>query len=249
MSRRAGHEFGRVAALDSLHVAHLELHAASVLADPAEHAHGVADVEALLQHGHTVPDPGANPAAPVGELEIEKGASVATRAPLLARHREGRVDERARRELAHERATGHSGEKRPGATRAARPTVHPATPPRVSGAGSRARGDTNAHAPSSVVPDVNLAARQMSPAGCLQHSAARVIIDEDMRRWLPDRSPVANVVYPISAGARGRARGRRHAWRSGATSGSSAASRGPATGPVSVKSPRGPGRKGAAAPG
>ena len=110
---RAGNELGGISRLHALDVAHLELHAACVLAHAAEHAHRVADVEALLEHGHAVPHARTHPAALVGELQIEEWASVSARAPLLARHREGRVDERARRELAHERATGHCGEYRP----------------------------------------------------------------------------------------------------------------------------------------
>ena len=108
MSRRApGTNSARVAGIDALDVAHLELDLAGVLADAAEHAHGVADLEALLEHGHAVPHARTDAPALVGELEIEEWASVATRAPLLARHREGRIHEGARRELAHERATGH----------------------------------------------------------------------------------------------------------------------------------------------
>ena len=114
MSRRApGTNSAGIAGLDALDVAHLELDPAGVLAHAAEHAHRVADVEALLEHRHAVPHARTHPPALVGELEIEEWASVAARAPLLARHREGRVHERARRELAHERATGHCGEYRP----------------------------------------------------------------------------------------------------------------------------------------
>ena len=103
-----GYELGRVAGIDALDVAHLELDLAGVLAHAAEHAHGVADLEALLEHGDAVPHARTDTPALVGELEIEEWASVAARAPLLARHREGRIHEGARRELAHERATGHS---------------------------------------------------------------------------------------------------------------------------------------------
>ena len=88
-----------------------------------------------VEHRHAVPHARAHAAARVGQLEIEKGASVATGAPLLARHREGRIDERARREVAHERATGHRGEyRRPWRpTPAAAPGALPGYPPRVSG--------------------------------------------------------------------------------------------------------------------
>src|SRR6185312_14260004 len=110
VATRAGNELGGISRLHALDIAHLELHAACVLAHAAEHAHRVADVEALLEDGHAVPHARTHPAALVGELEIEEWASVSARATLLARHREGRVDERARRELAHERATGHSSE-------------------------------------------------------------------------------------------------------------------------------------------
>ena len=114
MSRRApGTNSAGIARLDALDVAHLELDLAGVLAHAAEHADGVADLEALLEHGDAVPHARTDPPALVGELEVEEWASVAARAPLLARHREGRIHERARRELAHERATGHSGEYRP----------------------------------------------------------------------------------------------------------------------------------------
>src|SRR3954454_23186676 len=108
-----GHELGRVAGLDALHVAHLELDLAGVLAHAAEHADGVAYLEPLLEHGDAVPHASADAPALVGELEVEEWASVAARAPLLARHREGRTHGGPRRELAHERATGHSGEYRP----------------------------------------------------------------------------------------------------------------------------------------
>ena len=56
MSRRApGTNSAGSPRLDALDVAHLELDLAGVLADAAEHAHGVADLEALLEHGHAVP--------------------------------------------------------------------------------------------------------------------------------------------------------------------------------------------------
>ncbi len=189
----AGHELGRVAGLDALHVAHLELDPAGVLAHPAEHADRVADVEALLEHRHAVPHARADASRAVGQLEIEKGASVAARATLLARHREGRIDERARRELAHERATGHSGEYRRASAGARTPprsaahTGYPGYPPRVSG-----------QVPERV---------EIRPFHALHYAADRVhladvvsppydVIDGDLRRRLLDRSPY-NVVHLI----------------------------------------------------
>jgi uncharacterized protein (DUF1015 family) len=185
----AWHELGRIAGLDALHVPHFEFDAPRVLAHAAQHPHRVADVEALFEHRHTVPDAGSHAPAAIGELQIEKRASVAARAPLLSRHRERRVHERARRELAHERATGHCAEYRTadGTRSPAAASGYPGYPPWVSGP-----------VPERV---------EIRPFHALHYAADRVrladvvsppydVIDEELRRRLLARSPY-NVVHLI----------------------------------------------------
>ena len=157
---------------------------------------------------HAVPHARAHAPALVGELEIEEWASVSPRAPLLARHREGRVHERARRELAHERATGHCGEYTAAAraVRPPRPRRHPGYPPRVSGP-----------VPERV---------EIRPFHALHYAADRVrladvvsppydVIDEDLRAP-PARAQPVQRRAPDPPGAGRGARGRATRSRPGA---------------------------------
>ena len=102
---RAGHEFGRVAGLDALDVAHLELDPAGVLAHAAEHADRVADVEALLEHRHAVPHARADPSrccrsARDRERGVRRGACDAPCATPRRSHRRARPP-RARARACH----------------------------------------------------------------------------------------------------------------------------------------------------
>ncbi len=89
--------------------AHLELQAPAEALDPAEHADGVALVEAPVEELDVAPHPRLDATARVDELEREVRLARLRRAPLLARDGVGALDRAVGLELADR---GHREESR-----------------------------------------------------------------------------------------------------------------------------------------
>jgi hypothetical protein len=88
---------------------HLDLELVPEPLDAAEHPHRVAGLEASLEEVDVVPDPRADPAARIHELEREIRRAVPRPQPLLARHRVDPLNGAVFLELGD---SGHEGEFR-----------------------------------------------------------------------------------------------------------------------------------------
>jgi hypothetical protein len=102
-------QVGGVGVLHGFDRTDLELEPVAEAVDAAEHAHGVALGEALLQELDVVPDPSLDPPAGIDELEREVGTSRAGAESLLPRHRVDALDDPVVLEL---RDRAHCGESR-----------------------------------------------------------------------------------------------------------------------------------------
>ena len=103
VATRAGHVDERVTGSDPLDAADDDLGAAAVLLDRAEHAHGVALVEARVEQWHVVEHHRRDPPGAIAEVERQERRARPRAPAVLADHREGRVDESPRLQVAHPR--------------------------------------------------------------------------------------------------------------------------------------------------
>ena len=92
VSPEGGRELGRVGVLGGLDRSHLHLELPAEALDAAEHAHGVALAEALVEQVDVVPDPCVDAATGVDELECEVCGARPGAPALLLRDREHAFD-------------------------------------------------------------------------------------------------------------------------------------------------------------
>ncbi len=107
-------ERGRVALRRRLERPHLHLQAPAEALDPAEHAHGVAGLEAPVEQLHVVPHPRLDAPARVDELEREVGRAATRPSALLAADREHPLHGAVLRELGDRRHDRESRGRVPG---------------------------------------------------------------------------------------------------------------------------------------